>query len=132
MRRLAAANGLLVLLLVLHTIDHVSRGVDSTSAVALGVPALFTFAGAIVAFVLALRGSPAAAPVSVAAGLVNLVGFGLVHVAPHWSIFSEPYYTLDVNLLSWLLLAAPMATAGVVTALGLRALGRRRPPARLA
>lgn len=128
-KRLAAANALLLFLLIAHTVDHVSRPA-SGNALAIGVPALLTFAGTIVALGLAFRSSGHAAAAAVAAGFVNLAGFTLVHVLPHWSIFSEPYSSLQVNALSWALLVAPMAAAALLFALGLRELGMWRRQSR--
>ena len=77
-------------------------------------------AGVMLALALARR--PEAGLAAVAVGFGTVLGLVAVHLAPEWGAASDPYPDLDLNALSWLLVALPMAAAAWLGALGLRKL----------
>ena len=120
---LGRASLLLVVADVLHALDHTRQGRTLGFEVyAAGVAGWIALA---VLLVLVARGHPLAAPYAVAVGLSVAVGFVLVHVAPHWSAFSDPYSSWDPDALSWVLVAVPVAAGLWLTVVGLRAAGAR-------
>ena len=107
---LGRASLLLVVADVLHALDHTRQGRTLGAEVyAAGVAGWIALA---VLLVLVARGHPLAAPYAFAVGASVAVGFVLVHLAPHWSAFSDPYSAFSPDALSWLLVALPVA-AGV-------------------
>jgi hypothetical protein len=116
-------------LLALHTLDHAvnqpSREVPAIS----GLIGLIGFAIVAAAIVMALLGNPYAPEAAVVAGAGTVLGFVVVHLIGDWTPFSDPYWDFDANLLSWILLIAPMVAAAALTAEGLRRLGGRTLPA---
>jgi hypothetical protein len=95
---------------VLHALDHTRQGRDLTSEVyGAGITGWIALA---MLLVLVARGHRLAAPYAAAVGLSVAAGFLLVHVAPHWSAFSDPYPDVDADALSWVLVAVPVL-AGV-------------------
>ena len=115
---LIAANLLLLVLLVVHTLDHTLR---QTAA----VPAETAFAGtagfvaAAGALFLALAGNRLAALATAFVGFITAAGFVAIHVFPEWSVFSQPYADIDVDGLSWTAMLVPALAAAGVGALGL-------------
>jgi hypothetical protein len=94
---------------VLHALDHTRQGRDLASEVYVaGVAGWIALA---VLLVLIARGHPLAAPYAAAVGVSVAVGFVAVHVAPHWSVFSDPYSRFDADALSWALVVLPVAAA---------------------
>ena len=81
--------------------------------------------------VLVARDHRLAAPYAAAVGVSVAVGFLAVHVAPHWSSFSDPYSGFDPDALSWALVAVPVLAAINLVAQAARAHARTRrsPPA---
>jgi hypothetical protein len=118
---LGRAALLLIVADVLHAIDHTRQGRDLASEVYVaGVSGWIALA--LLLFLIA-RGHPLAAPYAAAVGVSVAVGFVAVHVAPHWSAFSDPYSRFDADALSWALVVLPVAAAVnlVVQALAPRA-----------
>src|SRR5919202_4150454 len=94
---------------VLHALDHTRQGRDLAGPVyAAGVAGWIALAALLV---LVARGHRLAAPYAAAVGLSVAAGFLLVHVAPHWSAFSDPYSAFSPDLLSWALVAVPVLAA---------------------
>lgn len=122
MTALAATNVGLLALLVAHDMDHIFNQAPRTLAAQVIATGLVGIAATVIVLTLVLRRHPLATPAAVLVGFGNAVGFAAVHIAPHWSAFSDPYPNLDVNALSWLLLAAPMLAGILVGVQGLRAL----------
>jgi len=104
---LGRATAVVVTVNVLHDLDHVRQGESATTEVA--VTAAFAWVATIVLVVLVARRHPLAAPYAAAFGLVQALGFVLVHFLPHWSAFSAPYGEQDADALSWVLAALPVA-----------------------
>ena len=117
---LGRASLFLVVADVLHAVDHTRQGRTLGFEVyAAGVAGWIALA---VLLVLVARGHRLAAPFAVAVGLSVAVGFVLVHVAPHWSAFSDPYSAWDPDWLSWVLVAVPVVAAVWLVVVGARAM----------
>ena len=107
---------------VLHALDHTRQGRDLTAEVYVaGIAGWIALAALLV---LVARGHHLAAPYAAAVGMTVAAGFVLVHTAPHWSAFSDPYPAFDADALSWVLVAAPVV-AGVN--LAIQAMRAMRP-----
>jgi hypothetical protein len=103
---LGRAALLLIAADVLHALDHTRQGRDLTAEVyGAGVAGWIALA---VLLVLVARGHRLAAPYAAAVGLSVAAGFLLVHVAPRWSAFSDPYQGFEADALSWVLVAVPV------------------------
>jgi hypothetical protein len=115
---------------VLHAADHTRQGRHLASEVyVVGVAGWIALA---VMLVLIARRHPLAAPYAAAVGASVAIGFVAVHVAPHWSAFSDPYSAFHPDALSWALVVVPVAAAVNLVAQAARAHARTRrsPPAR--
>jgi hypothetical protein len=126
---LGRAALLLVFADVLHAADHTRQGRSLASEVyAAGVAGWVALA---VLLVLVARRHRLAAPYAAAVGLSVAAGFVAVHVAPHWSAFSDPYSGFDPDALSWALVVVPVLAALNLVAQAARARTRTRrsPPA---
>jgi hypothetical protein len=109
---------------VAHALDHTRQGRDLAGEVYVaGVAGWIALA---VLLVLVARGHRLAAPYAAAVGLSVAAGFLLVHVAPHWSAFSDPYSAFHPDALSWALVAVPIAAALNLVAQAARARSRTR------
>lgn len=105
---------------VLHALDHTRQGRTLASEVYVaGVAGWIALAALLV---LVARGHRLAAPYAAVVGLSVAVGFLAVHVAPHWSVFSDPYSAWDPDALSWALVVAPIAAALWLVARAVRAM----------
>lgn len=126
---LGRAALLLVAADVLHAVDHARQGRDLASEVYVAGVAGWIALGLLL--VLVARGHRLAAPYAAAVGVSVAVGFLAVHVAPHWSSFSDPYARFDPDALSWALVVVPVLAAVnlVVQAARAHARTRRSPPA---
>jgi hypothetical protein len=118
-------------LLLGHTADHELNQPPRDYGLALTLPGFLGLAAALTVIVLAWRGSPAAGPAGLVVGVGTVTGFFAIHLLPRWSAFSDPYSAFEPNLLSWALVALPMAAAAWLALLGAREItaGRatRRP-----
>jgi hypothetical protein len=110
------ANLALAALLVLHVADHTLRqpAADQLSLVAnlpglLGVMAVFVSLGFVA------REERRAPQVAGVVGLLTALGFAAVHLAPHWSMFSDPYADRYLDAGSWIEMLAALA-AGLLVA----------------
>jgi hypothetical protein len=109
---------------VLHALDHARQGRDLAGPVyAAGVAGWIALT---VLLVLVARRHRLAAPYAAAVGLSVAVGFVAVHVAPHWSAFSDPYPDANADALSWALVVVPVLAGANLVATALRAGGRAR------
>ena len=126
---LARIGLLLFVLLGLHTIDHAVNQPSRDLPALGGVVGLLGFAIVAVAVVLALLGNDAAPLAAVLAGGATVAGFLVVHLLPDWTALSDPYWDFDANALSWILIAAPFATAIWLAVAGARRLGHDPIPA---
>jgi hypothetical protein len=126
---LGRAALLLVAADVLHAVDHTRQGRDLASEVYVaGVGGWVALA---VLLVLLARRHRLAAPYAAAVGLSVAIGFVAVHVAPHWSAFSDPDSAFHPDALSWAFVVIPVLAALNLVAQAVRARTRTRrsPPA---
>lgn len=118
---LIATLTLLLALLGIHALDHTLRQSAPVPAEASTLGTL-GFVVAAAALVLALAGSRWAWPLTTLVAFGTFAGFLLVHVAPDWGPFSQPYADIPVDALSWVAMLVPAAVAfgvGVYAARGL-------------
>lgn len=109
MNTLTRATLFLLVMQVIHVGDHAlnqpSRdlGVQGTAVGALGFLAL------IGCLYLATREDPLAPLACAATGFGTALGFVSIHLAPHWSLLSDPYSAFGANALSWAIVTASIA-----------------------
>ncbi len=110
MRRLLIANVALALLLATHIVDHVVRqpAGDQLSLTA-SLPGLLGAASIFASLVFVARGHPRAPQNAGVLGLLTARGFVAVHLAPHWSMFSDPYADRRLDAGSWIGMLAALA-----------------------
>lgn len=110
MRRLLAANAALAALLVLHIADHtVRQPADAQLGLVASLPGLLGTVAVFVTLVLVARGQRWAPQLAGAIGLATALGFVAVHLAPHWSMFSDPYPDRYLDAGSWIQMSANLA-----------------------
>ena len=118
---------------VLHTLDHLRQGTgDLATEVLAGGTVLSVLA--LLTLVLAVRHHPRAPLWGAVVGTWSALGVIASHVAPHWSAFSDSYFEIDADALSWVVMLAEVAAAAWLGFVGFRALRRapgspRRSPA---
>ena len=122
---LIAGTGLLVALLVVHTLDHLLRQSDPVPG-ATAAAGTAGFVAALVALAMAALGHRWAPAVTALVGLTTAAGFVAIHVLPEWSAVSQPYPDIDVDALSWVGMAVPALAAAAVGAFALRLARERR------
>jgi hypothetical protein len=88
----------------------------------------------VLTLVLAVRHHPRAPLWAAVVGTWSALGVIASHVAPHWSAFSDSYFEIDADALSWVVMLAEVAAAAWLGFAGFRALRRapgspRRSPA---
>jgi hypothetical protein len=135
-RRLLIANTALAVLLVVHIADHtVRQPADGQLGLVASLPGLLGTVAVFVALVLVARDTRNAAQFAGVIGLLTAVGFVAVHLAPHWSMFSDPYADRHLDAGSWIEMLAALAGGLLVSYEALR-VGRSdaapagaRPPA---
>jgi hypothetical protein len=116
---LGRAALLLVAADVLHALDHTRQGRSlATEVYAAGVAGWIALA---VLLVLVARRHALAPVYAAAVGLSVAAGFVAVHVAPHWSAFSDPYPDAHLGALSWALVVVPVVAGLNLAARALRA-----------
>jgi hypothetical protein len=125
---LGRAALLLVAADVAHALDHTRQGRDLAAEVYTAGVSGWIALGLLL--VLVARGHRLAAPYAAAVGVAVAAGFLAVHVAPHWSAFSDPYSAWDPDALSWALVVLPLLAAVNLVAQAARARSRthRSPP----
>lgn len=103
-----------VLLTLLHDLDHVRQGRDLPTILDL-IGAMAT-ASSVGLLVWVARGSALAVRVAALFGVGTAVGLVAVHVLPRWSVVSDPYGAAGVDALSWIGLVALIVTASILVA----------------
>ena len=117
--------------LVLHTADHVRRGVGVLTSEVIWLGTISTIAGAIT-IALVLAGYRRAHVVAAFLGIQVAIGTAVVHLLPHWSAFSDAFpggAAAGVTAFSWFVVLLEIAGALAMGVAGLRLLqleGRRR------
>ena len=114
---------------VLHTLDHLRQGTgDLATEVLAGGTVLSTLA--VLTLVLALRHHPRAALWAAVVGTWSAMGVIASHIAPHWSAFSDSYFEIHADALSWVVMLAEVLAAAYLGLVGLRELRRPAPGSR--
>jgi hypothetical protein len=109
MTRLGLAAVTLTVLDVLHALDHTRQDRQLAKEVYVVGVSGWVMLGLLLYLVFARhRWAPLYA---LATGASVLLGFTAVHLAPHWSAFSDPYSRFDPDALSWVLIVLPMLAA---------------------
>jgi len=107
MSRLLAANIALAVLLAGHVADHVLRQpADEQLSLVSSLPGLLGTVAIFVSLVLVARGMRRAPQIAGALGLLTAAGFVAVHLAPYWSMFSDPYSDRYLDAGSWVQMLA--------------------------
>ena len=110
MPRLLIANATLAVLLALHVADHVVRQpADEQLSLVGSLPGLLGAVAGFVSLVLVARGWRHAPVVAGTLGLLTAAGFVAVHLAPHWSMFSDPYGDRYLDSGSWIQMLTALA-----------------------
>lgn len=130
MRRLLIANVALAALLAVHVADHVVRQpAGEQLGLVASLPGLLGTVAVFVSLVLVARGARHAAQIAGVLGVLTAVGFVAVHLAPHWSMFSDPYADRYLDAGSWIEMLAALAGGLWLSFAALRAAPTARPPA---
>ena len=88
---------------VLHSLDHLRQGTgDLATEVLAGGTVLSVLA--VLTLVLALRRHPRAPLWAAVVGTWSALGVIASHVAPHWSAFSDSYFEIHADALSWVVM----------------------------
>lgn len=125
---LSLAAALFVAANLLHTLDHLRQGTgDLATEVLAGGTVLSALA--VLTLVLALTHHPRAPLWAAVVGTWSALGVLASHVAPHWSAFSDSYFEIHADALSWIVMLAEVAAAAWLGAVGFRTL-RRAPGSR--
>jgi hypothetical protein len=125
-RRLLLANLALAILLAGHIADHALRQpADAQLSAAGGSPGLLGAAAVFVSLALVAVGWRHAPLFAGVVGLLTAVGFVAVHLAPHWSMFSDPYADRYLDAVSWIEMLAALAGGLLVAYEAWRLVGRR-------
>jgi hypothetical protein len=130
---LSLAAVLFVAANLLHTLDHLRQGTDDLATEVLAGGTVLS-ALAVLTLVLALLHHPRAPLWAAVVGTWSALGVLASHVAPHWSAFSDSYFEIHADALSWIVMLAEVAAAAWLGLAGFRELrrapgSRRRPPA---
>ena len=121
---LALAAAAFVAANLLHTLDHLRQGTgDLATEVLAGGTVLSALA--ILTLVLALRRHPRAALWATVVGAWSALGVIASHIAPHWSAFSDSYFEIDADALSWAVMLAEVLAAAYLGLVGFRELRRQ-------
>ena len=109
---------------VLHTLDHLRQGTDDLATEILAGGTVLSIV-AVLTLVLALRRHPRAALWAAVVGTWSALGVIASHIAPHWSAFSDSYFEIDADALSWAVMLAEVLAAAYLGLVGFRALRRQ-------
>ena len=131
---LSLAAAIFVAANLLHSLDHLRQGTgDLATEVLAGGTVLSALA--VLTLVLALRHHPRAPLWAAVVGTWSALGVIASHIAPHWSAFSDSYFEIHADALSWVVMLAEVLAAAYLGVVGFRELrrpapgSRRRPPA---
>jgi hypothetical protein len=128
MRRLVYANAALAVLLAGHIADHVWRQPASQQLPwPENLPGLLGVMAIAVSLGLALAGHRWALAAAFVVGAATAVGFAAIHLAPEWSMFSDPYGERGLDAASWIQMLASLLGGVVLGAEAVRLRRERRP-----
>lgn len=110
MRRLLLANIVLAILLAGHIADHAVRQHSQNQLSFAGsLPGLLGAVAVFASVALVACGYRRAPQVAGVVGILTAFGFVAVHLAPHWSMFSDPYADRYLDAGSWIQMLASLA-----------------------
>jgi hypothetical protein len=109
---------------VLHTVDHLRQGTGDLAIEILAGGTVLSIL-AVITLLLALRRHPRASLWAAVVGTWSALGVIASHIAPHWSAFSDSYFEIDADALSWAVMLAEVLAAAYLGLVGFRQL--RRP-----
>jgi hypothetical protein len=111
---------------LLHTLDHLRQGTaDLATEILAGGTVLSALA--VLTLVLALRRHPRAPLWAAVVGTWSALAVIASHIAPHWSAFSDSYFEIHADALSWVVMLAEVGAAAYLGLVGFTEL--RRPAA---
>jgi hypothetical protein len=120
-RRLLIANAALAALLAGHVADHALRQpAGEQLGLVASLPGLLGTVAVFVALMLVARETKNAAQFAGLVGLATALGFVAVHLAPHWSMFSDPYADRHLDAVSWIEMLAALACGLLVAVEAIR------------
>jgi hypothetical protein len=129
-RRLLLANLALAFLLAGHVADHAFRQpADEQLSLVASVPGLLGAVAVFVSLGFVVAGHRQAPQIAGTIGLLTALGFVAVHLAPQWSMFSDPYEDRYLDAASWVQMLASLAGGLLVAFEARRLLVRRAAPA---
>jgi hypothetical protein len=109
---------------LLHTLDHLRQGTDDLATEILAGGTVLSIL-AVLTLVLALRRHRRAALWAAVVGTWSALGVIASHIAPHWSVFSDSYFEIDADALSWAVMLAEVLAAAYLGLVGFRELRRQ-------
>lgn len=110
--------------LVIHTVDHQRRGLDVITDEVFWAGIASSIA-ALTAIALVMSGHRLGALAAFAIGIPAAIGVSVVHLAPHWSAFSDSLPEGSVDTLTWVAVAIEIVGAAAFGAAGLNVLRNR-------
>lgn len=129
MRRLLFANLALAILLAGHIADHTLRQSGGAQlGLAASLPGLLGAAAVFISLGFVVAGHRYAPQIAGTIGLLTALGFVAVHLAPDWSMFSDPYADRYLDAGSWIQMLGSLA-GGLLVAFEARRLIARPVPA---
>lgn len=105
--------------LVLHTADHLRRGIDSVTDHVFWAGNLSTVLG-VTAVVLIFTGHRFAPTAAVAFGFPIAIGVAAVHGLPEWSAFSDSFIDQTMSWMSWSVVVIEIVGALATGIVGLK------------
>jgi hypothetical protein len=102
---------------LLHGLDHLRRGTDAISSEVMWAGAITTPI-AVVAIFLALVSFRYAPHIAVAFGTFQVIGISAVHLAPHWSAFSDSIPGSGASPISYAAVISEVLSAALFAAAG--------------
>jgi len=110
-RWLLWSSAIYVVGLVSHTADHVRRGISVLTGPVLGAGTLSTIAGIVIVWLIVARNRKAPFLAAIF-GPTTAIGVVIVHVPPHWGVFSDPFIGstgTGVTAFSWIVVFLEVA-----------------------
>jgi hypothetical protein len=111
---------------LLHSLDHLRQGTGGLATEVLAGGTVLSML-AVLTLVLALRHHPRAPLWAAAVGSWSALGVLASHVAPHWSAFSDSYFEIHADALSWVVMLTEVLAATYLGLVGFRELRRPAP-----
>jgi hypothetical protein len=118
---LSKANLAVLLLLILHTVDHAAGQATRDLPGSSSLVGALGFAITAGSTWLALQRSSAAPEVSAIVGSLTALGVVAIHLLPSWWTWvSDPYWDFDATFINWISVIALLGASIYLAVLGLR------------